>query len=202
MNAHEASTRQARHRRLQSPVVHAPTTLTVRRAQEVSVDAWPILALLVKVIPFRAAFQVLSRAGVWMRLSAVNVTSASCQQSILPTGAVLLSVATFRVPEGLIFLILAQPELTRRLSAQSLKLLVSFAVQANLEIQRRRRRRIRLVHSAQQDSGRHVEHQHVPTAVRVSSHRHSSLQRAIHVCEDFTKKWRVQQAAPAVSAEK
>ena len=136
-----------------------------------------------------------------MRLNAVNVTLASCQQSILPTGAVLLHVATFRVPQALMFLLLAQPELTRRLSAQSLKLLVSFAVQANLEMQRRRRRRIRLVPNAQQDSGRHVEHQHVPTAVRVSSHRHSSLQRAIHVCEDFTKKWRVRRAAPAVSVE-
>ena len=137
-----------------------------------------------------------------MRLSAVNVTSASCQQSILPTGAVLLNVATIRVPQALIFLLLAQPELTRRLSVQSPKLLVSFAVQANLEIQRRRRRRIRLVHSAQQDSGRHVEHQHVPTAVRVSSHRHSSLWRAFRVCEAFTFNWTVRQAATAVRLEK
>ena len=202
MNAHGASTRRTQHRRLLSPVVHAPTTLTVRRAQEVSMDAWPILDLLVEVIPFRAAFQVLSRAAVWMRLSAVNVTSASCHQSILPTGAVLLNVATIRVPQALIFLTLAQPELTRRLSVQSPKLLVPCAVQENLETRPRRRRRMRLVRSAQQDSGRHVEHQPVPTAVRVSSHPHSSLQRAIHVCEDFTLKWRVRRAAPAVSAEK
>ena len=165
-------------------------------------DAWPILGLRVEVIPFNPAFRVLLRAGVWIRLNAVNVTSASCHQSILPTGAVLLHVATFRVPQALMFLLLAQPELTRRLSVQSPKLLVSFAVQANLEIQRRRRRRIRLVNSAQQDSGRHVEHQHVPTAVRVSSRRHSSHQHAIRACEDFTLKWTVRQAALAVSAEK
>jgi hypothetical protein len=168
----------------------------------VSTNAWPILVLQVKVIPFKLACQVPSRAGVWMRLSAVNVTLVSYRQSILPSGALLLNAASIRVPEALTFLSLAQPELTHQLSAQSLKLLVLFVVQANLEIQRRRRRRMKLVHSAQQESGRRVEHRHVPTAVRVSSRRHSSHQRAIRACEGFSLKWTVRQAALAVSAEK
>ena len=137
-----------------------------------------------------------------MRLNAVDVTLVSCRQRTLPTGALPLNAASFRVPEALTFLILAQPELTRRLSAQFLKLLVSFAVQANLEICRRRRRRSWLVPNALQESGRHMERRYASTAQQVSSPRHSSLWRVFRVCEGFTLKWTVRQAATAVRLEK